>query len=311
MELNVYGIWAYDIVQALAKAVERVTTRHPHILHQETRLSMNFTTVLSSQSGFVFIDEMLRSRFQGISGGFQLTDGRLIKKEFEIVNVFRGERLIGYWNPENGITSIMQEENHTESNFASSRKLESVIWPGATKDIPKGLSLHRKRLRIGVPVKIGFSELISVIYDPQTNETTVTGFCAEVFKEAIKSLDYEVHYEFIPFADVNGRMAGTYDDLILEVYHKNFDAVVGDITILASRFPFVDFTLPFTDLGIGVVVSKTNKNDIWIFLKPLSGDLWITTGAFFIFIGIVVWVIEHHINDEFQGSPSEQIGTIF
>ncbi|KAL4388776.1 hypothetical protein GQ457_09G009150 [Hibiscus cannabinus] len=249
--------------------------------------------------------------FQGISGGFQLTDGRLIKKEFEIVNVFRGERLIGYWNPENGITSIMQEENHTESNLASSRKLESVIWPGATKDIPKGLSLHRKRLRIGVPIKIGFTELISVIYDPQTNETTVTGFCVEVFKEAIKSLDYEVHYEFIPFADVNRRMAGTYDDLILKVYHKNFDVVVGDITILASRFPFVDFTLPFTDLGVGVIVSTTNKNDIWIFLKPLSGDLWITTGAFFIFIGIVVWLIKHRINDEFQGSPSEQIGTIF
>ncbi|KAK8637482.1 hypothetical protein V6N13_064901 [Hibiscus sabdariffa] len=221
MELNVYGICAYDIVQALAKAVERVTTRHPHILHQETRLSMNFTTVLSSQSGFVVMDEMLQSRFQGISGDFQLTNGRLIKKEFEIVNVFRGERLIGYWNPENGITSIMQEENHTETNLASSRKLESVIWPGATKDIPKGLSLHGKRLRIGVPVKIGFTELISVIHDPQTNETTVTGFCAEVFKEAIKS-------------------------------------------------------------------------------------------AFFIFTGIVVWLIEHRINNnEFQGSPSEQIGTIF
>ncbi|KAK8664068.1 hypothetical protein V6N13_083871 [Hibiscus sabdariffa] len=311
MELNVYGIWAYDIVQALAKAAERVTTRHPHNVHQETRLNTNFTTVLLPQGGLVIMDEMLRSRFQGISGGFQLTDGWMIQNEFEIVNVFRGERLIGYWNPENGITSIMKEENHTETNLASSSKLESVIWPGGTKDIPKGLSLHRKRLRIVVPVKIGFRELISVVPDPQTNETTVTGFCAEVFKEAIKSLNYDLHYDFVPFVNVSGGMAGNYDDLILGVYHKNFDAVVGDITIIASRFPFVDFTLPFTDMGMGVVVPKTNKNDIWIFLKPLSGDLWITTGAFFIFTGIVVWLIEHRINDEFQGSPSEQIGTIF
>ncbi|KAL4388450.1 hypothetical protein GQ457_09G008870 [Hibiscus cannabinus] len=311
MELNVYGIWAYDIVQALAKAAERVTTRHPHNIHQETRLNMNFTTVLPPQGGLVIVDEMLRSRFQGIGGGFQLTDGWMIQNEFEIVNVFRGERLIGYWNPENGITSIMKEENHTETNLASSSKLESVIWPGGTKDIPKGLSLHRKRLRIVVPVKIGFRELISVVPDPQTNGTTVTGFCAEVFKEAIKSLDYDLHYDFVPFVNVSGGMAGNYDDLILGVYHKNFDAVVGDITIIASRFPFVDFTLPFTDMGMGVVVPKTNKNDIWIFLKPLSGDLWITTGAFFIFTGIVVWLIEHRINDEFQGSPSEQIGTIF
>ncbi|KAE8696158.1 DNA repair protein XRCC3-like protein [Hibiscus syriacus] len=272
---------------------------------------MNFTTILTSQSGFLLMKEMLQSRFQGISGAFRLTDGRLIQKEFEIVNVFRGERTIGYWNPENGITSILKEENHIETKLTSSSKLESVIWHGGTKAIPKGLFLHGKRLRIAVPVKIGFQELIRVIRDPQTNETTVTGFCADVFKEAIKSLDYEVNHEFIPSVNVDGGQSIIYDELILGVYQKNFDAVVGDITILASRFPYVDFTQPFTDLGIGVVVPKINNNSIWIFLKPLSVDLWITTAAFFIFTGIVVWLIEHSINDEFQGSPSEQIGTVF
>ncbi|KAE8696160.1 hypothetical protein F3Y22_tig00110676pilonHSYRG00145 [Hibiscus syriacus] len=220
------------------------------------------------------MNEMLRSRFQGLSGAFRLTDGRLIQKEFEIVNVFRGERTIG------------------------------------TKAIPKGLFLHGKKLRIAVPVNIGFQELIRVIRDPRTNETTVTGFCADVFKEAAKSLDYEVDYEFIPFVYDNGRMAGTYVDLIYGVYHKKFDAVVGDTTILASRFPFVDFTQPFTDLGIGVIVPKINKISVWIFPEPLSADLWITTAASFIFTGIVVWLMEHSINDEFQGSPSEQIGTL-
>lgn len=116
MEMNVYGIWGYDMVWAVATAAERVMTRHPHILHQETRLSMNFTTIRSSESGLVFMDELLQSRFEGISGGFQLTNGRLIPKEIEIVNVFKGERIIGYWNPENGIASIMKEENHTETN---------------------------------------------------------------------------------------------------------------------------------------------------------------------------------------------------
>ncbi|XP_038999703.1 glutamate receptor 2.2-like [Hibiscus syriacus] len=264
MELNVYGMWTYDIVHAIATAAERVATGHPHILHQETRLNMNFTTILTSQSGFLLMNEMLQSRFQGIGGAFQLTDGRLIQREFEIVNVFRGERTIGYWNLENGITSIMKEENHTETNLTSSSKLVSVIWPGGTKGIPNGLFLHSKRFRIVVPVKIGFQELIRVVRDPQTNEITVTGFCADVFKEATKSLDYEVHYEFIPSVNADRIKSTTYE---------NFDAVVGDITILASRFPFVDFTQPFTDLGIGVVVPKINKNNIWILLKPLSADL--------------------------------------
>ncbi|KAK8569957.1 hypothetical protein V6N13_002665 [Hibiscus sabdariffa] len=313
MELNVYGIWTYDVVQALARAAESVMARHPDIMLQEIRLNMNFTTLRTSQSGLVFIDEILQSRFKGVSGGrgFQLTSGRLIPKEYEIVNVFKGERILGYWNPENGITSIMQEENHTKMNSTSSKKLESVIWPGGTMNIPKGWSLHGKRLRIGVPVNPGFSELISVIRDPQTNETTVDGFCVEVFKEAIKSLDYEVQYEFFPFVDANGQLAGTYDDLILEVFYKNLDAVVGDTTIFSFRFSHVDFTMPYTDLGIGIVVPKLNKSSMWIFLHPLSGGMWITTTAFFVFTGFVVWLIEHPINDEFQGSPWEQVGMIF
>ncbi|TYJ27904.1 hypothetical protein E1A91_A07G221200v1 [Gossypium mustelinum] len=276
MEMNVYGIWGYDMVWAVATAAERVMTRHPHILHQETRLSMNFTTIRSSESGLVFMDELLQSRFEGISGGFQLTNGRLIPKEIEIVNVFKGERIIG------------------------------VIWPGGTMNIPKGWSLRGKRLRIGVPVTNQFRELISVVHDLQTNDINVTGFCVDVFKEAVQRLDYEVHYDFIPFEDANGLMAGSYDDLILQ----NYDAVVGDITIISRRFAYVDFTQPFTDLGIGVVVPKIN-NDIWIFLKHLCGDLWITAAAFFIFTGVVIWFIERPINEEFQGSPSKQIGMIF
>ncbi|KAL6289622.1 hypothetical protein ACE6H2_007132 [Prunus campanulata] len=50
---------------------------------------------------------------------------------------------------------------------------------------------------------------------------------------------------------------------------------------------------------------------MWIFLKPLSADLWITSAGFYILTGFVVWIIEKPINQEFQGSPSQQIGTIF
>ncbi|KAK8569952.1 hypothetical protein V6N13_002660 [Hibiscus sabdariffa] len=311
MELNVYGIWTYDMVQAVAIAAESVMARHPDIIRKETRLNMNFTTIRSSQSGLVFIEEILQSRFKGVSRGFQLIDGRLIPKEFEIVNVFEGERIMGYWNPENGITSVLKEENHTKMNSTSLNKLESVIWPGGTMNVPKGWNLHGKRLRIGVPLINGFNELIGVFLDPQTNETNVTGFCFDVFKEAIKSLNYEVLYDLFPFVDANGRKAGTYDDLIREVYYKNYDAVVGDTTIMARRFPYVDFTQPFTDFGIGIVVPKINKSSMWVFLQPLSGGMWITTTVSFVFTGFVVWLIEHPINDEFQGSPWEQVGMIF
>ncbi|KAI5344596.1 hypothetical protein L3X38_012473 [Prunus dulcis] len=65
-----------------------------------------------------------------------------------------------------------------------------------------------------------------------------------------------------------------------------------------------------SDLGVGMIVPNEKEN-MWIFLKPLSADLWITSFCFFVVTGLVVWLIERPINQEFQGSPSQQIGTIF
>lgn len=74
------------------------------------------------------------------------------------------------------------------------------------------------KLRIGVPVKLGFKELVGVHHDLQTNKTYVTGFCIDVFKAVIEALPYKVHYEFIPFEDANGNMAGTYNELVYQVH---------------------------------------------------------------------------------------------
>ncbi|XP_024178932.2 glutamate receptor 1.2 [Rosa chinensis] len=53
------------------------------------------------------------------------------------------------------------------------------------------------------------------------------------------------------------------------------------------------------------------KENMWFFFKPLSKYLWITTAAFFILTGFVVWIIEHPTNENFRGTAAEQIGTVF
>lgn len=95
------------------------------------------------------------------------------------------------------------------------------------------------------------------------------------------------------------------------VHDQNYDIVVGDVTIVSNRSQYVEFSLPYTESGVSMVVpyqGNTNKN-AWVFLKPLTWDLWLTTGCFFIFIGLVVWILEHRINDDFRGPASHQIGT--
>ncbi|KAI7984631.1 Glutamate receptor 1.3 [Camellia lanceoleosa] len=317
-ELNIFGIWAYDAIWALARAVERVKNGSPSALShhhgdsggsEPTRkcsMGLNLTDLVNigaSQSGSMLLKEILRSRFVGLSGDFRLMNGRLISEAFEIVNVIsRVERRVGVWTSTDGITKQI---------YPSNSGLEAIVWPGGSTTTPKGwlVRMSGKRLRIGVP-PTRFKELIYVNRNPQTNATTVTGFCVDVFNAALEALQYELPYEFFPFEDANGQMAGTYNDLVYQVYLQKYDAVLGDVTIRANRSLYVDFTLTYTDIGVGSVARVDMKKNMWIFLKPLDSDLWLTSAGFFILTGFVVWIIERPINKEFQGSRAQQIGTV-
>lgn len=93
---------------------------------------------------------------------------------------------------------------------------------------------------------------------------------------------------------------------------QHFDAAVGDISIVTKRTRIVDFTQPFVDSGLVILSSvKTNKSNAWAFLKPFTLEMWAVTVAFFLFIGAVIWILEHRFNPEFRGRPRKQIVTIF
>ncbi|KAF2302826.1 hypothetical protein GH714_008572 [Hevea brasiliensis] len=271
-ELNIYGLQAYDAATALAMAIEK-------------------------------------------AGDFHFVNGQLPSSAFQIVNVI-GEkpRELGFWTPGNGLVKKLNSLTNKSSYSTSKSNLSPVIWPGDSTS-PKGWEIptNGNKLRIGVPVKDGFSEFVKVTRDASTNTTTVKGYCIDVFDAVVKALPYALTYEYIPFAKPDGRSAGTYDDMVYHLYLENFDAVVGDTTIIANRSLYADFTLPYTESGVSMIVpiKDNNSKNAWVFLKPLTWDLWVTSFCFFVFIGFVVWVLEHRVNEDFRGPPSHQVGTSF
>uniref|UniRef100_A0A2N9EYJ8 Glutamate receptor n=1 Tax=Fagus sylvatica TaxID=28930 RepID=A0A2N9EYJ8_FAGSY len=315
-ELNVIGLWAYDAASALASAVEKVGITN--FSFEKTAASSYLTdleTIGVSQNGPKLREALWATRFRGLAGEVSLHNGQLQSSTFEIINVNgNGERKIAFWTPKLGLIRKLDSAN-TSTYSISKKNLGPIIWPGDSISIPKGWEIPQtgKKLRIGVPVKEGFSELVKVTHDPSTNKTQVTGYSIDVFNAVMGALPYAVSYEFIPFEKANGETAGTYNDLVYQVYLGNFDAVAGDISITANISNFVDFTLPYKESGVTMVVPIKDKerNNAWVFLKPLSWQLWITSGCFFVFIGFVVWVLEHRINEEFRGPLSHEIGQAY
>ncbi|XP_056176779.1 glutamate receptor 2.7-like [Syzygium oleosum] len=315
-EVNVYCLWAYDSVWALAKAAYQLGPKTSMQKNNPTNKLAHLAAISSRPTGSDLARTILHGKFTGLSGEIQLKNGQLQQPlAFEIVNVVGRVKRIGFWTQLNGIMrGLNRSIDATQS--PSVRKMSSIQWPGSSLAIPKSrriVSKAGKRLRIGVPIPVGFKELMGVELDPETNASTVTGFCVDVFKAAIDMLPYEVQFDFVPFTNSNRVVAGGYyDNLIYQVYLQQYDAAVGDITITANRSLLVDFTMPFTETGVGMIVpvDTSRSTNVWIFLQPLTVDLWLVIGAFFVFTGWVVWIIEHNDNDEFKGPLAHQIGTV-
>ncbi|KAF2323737.1 hypothetical protein GH714_036771 [Hevea brasiliensis] len=310
-ELNIYGLWAYDATMALAMAIEEAGTANFSIQRANVpRNSTDLETLKFFQNGPNLAEALSNTCFRGLTGDFLFINNQLQSSAFEIVNLNGvGPKGIGFWTSDRGLVKKL----NSATNVSSKAKLSTIIWPGDSTSVPKGWEIptNGKRLQIGVPVKVGFREFVNVTRDPFTKVTKVTGYCIDVFDAVMKELPYPVDYDYIPFALPNGSSAGTYNDLVYQVHLGNFDAAVGDITIIANRSLYVDYTLPYTEcnvLMLARVQDEKNKNAM-IFLKPLSWELWVTIFCFFLFIGFVVWVLEHRINDDFQGPPFYQAGT--
>lgn len=81
---------------------------------------------------------------------------------------------------------------------------------------------------------------------------------------------------------------------------------------MTNRTRIVDFTQPYTESGLIIVASVKERNSsAWAFMKPFTISMWCVTGIFFLFVGAVVWILEHRTNKEFRGSPKQQLVTIF
>ncbi|XP_075493633.1 glutamate receptor 2.8-like [Primulina tabacum] len=312
-ELSLYGLWAYDTLWALAMAVERVVVRVPANSLQINSSAINTTnlfTTEASQTGPKILEALSQVTFQGFGGKFHPVEGQLGPSDFQILNVVgKGEREVGIWTSSEGIL----RGRNLNGTSSSNKTMKGVIFPGYSTVAPRGweVLVSGKKLRVGVPVGSGFKEFLEVKKDPKTNASIVSGCYIDIFEAALKALPYAVSFLYVPFQKSDGSGAGSYDELTRQIYLGNFDAVVGDITITAKRSQYVDFTLPFTAGGVTIIVKHDDLDDEWIFLKPLSTKLWLTSIALFFLTGAALWILEHKFNHAYRGHPAQHAGMIF
>uniref|UniRef100_R7W138 Glutamate receptor n=1 Tax=Aegilops tauschii TaxID=37682 RepID=R7W138_AEGTA len=254
--------------------------------------------------GSKLLEKIRKVNFSGISGQVQFDAvGNLIHPAYDIINVIgNGMRTIGFWSNYSGLLSTVSPEalySKPPNISLADQHLYDVIWPGETAQRPRGwvFPSNAKQLKIGVPNRFSFKEIVTV--DNATG--SMKGYCIDVFTQALALLPYPVSYKFVPFG--NGTENPNYDKLVQMIESNEFDAAIGDIAITMRRTVTFDFTQPFIETGLVILAPvKEHITSSWAFLQPFSLEMWCVTGLFFLIVGVVIWVLEHRINDDFRGS---------
>uniref|UniRef100_A0A7N0TFM3 Glutamate receptor n=1 Tax=Kalanchoe fedtschenkoi TaxID=63787 RepID=A0A7N0TFM3_KALFE len=314
-ELNAYGYYAYDTVWTIARAIDKVLEEYPNItfsfsekLRDMEDSNLQLDKLKSFDGGKFLRKTLLQTNFTGLTGHIMFETNRSrVSGGYEVLNINNLKvNTVGYWSTTLGLSRTPAEYmNQTEISHLEPSLLD-VVWPGGGTDRPRGwvIASDEKPLIIGVPNRTAFVDFVT------EKNHTIVGYCIDVFKEARKLVPYDVPYRFQLFGD--GVSNPSYDDLVKKVENHDFDAAVGDIAIVTNRTKLVDFTQPYIATGLVIVAPvSTSKASAWVFLKPFSVEMWCMTAASFVMIAIVIWILEHRVNNDFRGPPKRQLATMF
>ncbi|KAI3781310.1 hypothetical protein L2E82_11320 [Cichorium intybus] len=312
--VSTYSLYAYDTIWLLARALDAYFdkggnlsfSKAPPMKDSEGRF-LNLDSFSVFNGGKILVENILSVKMNGTTGPIEFTsDKSLDFPAFEVINVIgTGFRTVGYWSNSSRLSTSPPETSKTNQS-SSSELLYSIVWPGETVKKPRGwvLPQNGKHLKIGVPIRASFQDFVK-----EVNGTDMyVGYSIDVFAAAVNLLPYAVPYKFCSYGD--GHKNPSYTDLMSHVDAGVFDAAVGDIAIITNRTRMVDFTQPYIESGLVVVAwVRRLSSGTWAFFKPFTAELWCVIGISFVVVGAVVWILEHRKNNEFRGTPKQQVVT--
>ncbi|CAN4103478.1 unnamed protein product [Withania somnifera] len=316
--LTAYALYAYDTVWVVARSVDNLLQQGGNIKFSLSNMlngtasdKLQLGKLREFDGGELLMNILSQTKFTGLAGKIHFSpDRNLIGNGYEVINIAQQEiHTVGYWSNFSGLSILPSKslQNKETGGTRLNQNLKIVTWPGGKSETPRGwvIANDERPLRIGFPRRASFTEFVTL--DDNHN---VQGYCIDLFYEARKLVPYDVPFRFEPFG--TGLANPDYDALVNMVATDVFDAAIGDIAIVTNRTRMVDFTQPYVSTGLVIVAPIDNsESSAWVFLKPFTLEMWGVTALSFLIIAVVIWILEHRVNDDFRGPPKRQITTMF
>ncbi|XP_043941095.1 glutamate receptor ionotropic, NMDA 2C [Protopterus annectens] len=111
--------------------------------------------------------------------------------------------------------------------------------------------------------------------DPYT-KLCCKGFCIDILKKLAKTVKFSYDLYLVTNGKHGKKIQGVWNGMIGEVYYQRADMAIGSLTINEERSEIIDFSVPFVETGISVMVARSNGTvSPSAFLEPYSPAVWV------------------------------------
>ncbi|XP_066151596.1 glutamate receptor ionotropic, kainate 2-like [Euwallacea fornicatus] len=297
---NITAIRLFDPAQESVRSITRIY--YPKISPEKLRLEMALqhdaelllvkamnslkekypNTDLSSQRKYCNTSEIYKDLFNLVG-------------EMQEVTVPEGEGLTGEFRLENGKRELFTLEL-IEVNNPDNPKSPIGIW---RSDNPESIHLTRnatereRELQVRmqnynfiVSSKLGKPYLMYSRIEGAMGNARFRGFSMDIITEVAKEMKINFTFEL---ADRN-LATSIVDDLV----NRRADMGICDFTITQQRSEQIDFSLPFMSLGISILHSEIEQEEIdnmYGFMRPFSWTVWIYIITLYLVISFAILLI--------------------
>lgn len=265
--------------------------RNKHASDQKLSCRHNNKTVTLTRNREVFTEDLRKTKIKGLSGHIEFDNfGRRRNFELQVMETYKEKELAkdGEWSPVpfKGSRLRIHKSEHTRQPIRKTK-------------VPKEIKINITTIAEEpyAMIKPEYSDEVKKLRDNGSRVCGThyfLGFCIDLAQKVAEKINMTYDICLVQDGMYGAELADkSWNGMIGELLEKKVQMAVAPITITSDREKVVDFTKPFLNLGISIIIKKPVDKGahIFSFMEPLSSEIWMCILFAYVGVSVVLFLV--------------------
>ncbi|KAK7098048.1 hypothetical protein V1264_004938 [Littorina saxatilis] len=147
---------------------------------------------------------------------------------------------------------------------------------------------------------------------PLVGNDRFEGYALDLAEALSKEVGFEYHFRLVNDNNYGMRspVNNTWNGMIGELISRKADVAIAGLTITAERERYVDFSKPYMEIGVAIIIKKPQhqKPGVFSFMEPLSIEVWVCITVAYIGVSVALFLVSRFSPVEWKKDPKSETG---